>query len=432
MDKRKKLLILGSDLGTLDIVNEFRRDTGGGYVVTADYWDESPTRSASDESWTISTQDIDALAEACLQNGIDAVLAGASEINVDAVRLLCKRLGLPTWCTDDEAYEVARDKYKFKQICKKVGAPVATDYALTDELRQEDLAKIQYPVVIKPVDLSGNRGMSFCNDQSELIAAYKKAREMSSKERIICERRLHGPEWCVEYLLAEGEAKPFIFSKEHHQPGEKPCLYSIINTSSNYLKKYMEECDGPVRKVFKEAGFKDGIAWVEIMLDDDGRFYLLECGHRLTSEALYAFYNKITGFNSVRWLIDTALGTPHSKEQIPDIWRLNNTQTSVAYSLFSRKEGNITLEGLDQIQALPNVMIDIPRREKHTVNEYGLIGAIRLYGSAEEVVAMLKLINEKLIVQDENGEDLLIRFTDYDALVDDFNSGLKECGRISG
>lgn len=339
MTKNDKLLVLGSDLGTLDIVNEFHRL--GGYVVTTDLMESSPTREASDECWNISTQDIDGLSEACIKNGITAILAGASEINVDATRTLSKALGLPTYCTDDAAYEVARDKSKFKKICKKVGAPIATDYELTDELKQEDLDKIKYPVVIKPVNLSGNRGMSFCDNQEELIAAYKKARSMSNKETIICERKLHGPEWCVEYVMAEGEAKLFIFSKEHHQPGEKACLYSIINSTSNYLKKYIDECDESVKRVFKEAGFKDGIAWVEIMLDEDGHFYLLECGHRLTSESLYAFYTQITGFNSIKWLIDTALGKLHTKEELPKIRNLNNTKSSVAYSLFSKREGNI-------------------------------------------------------------------------------------------
>ena len=428
MSKRDKLLVLGSDLGTIDIVNEFHQL--GGYVITTDLMDTSPTRLASDESWGISTQDIEELTIACKKNDITAVLAGASDKNVDAARKLCKALGLPTYCVDDDAYEVARDKSKFKKICKKVGAPIATDYKLTDELKQEDLDKIEYPVVIKPVNLSGNRGMSFCNNQNELIEAYKKVKSMSDKETIICERKLHGPEWDVEYLLAEGEAKIFIFSKEHHQPGEKACLYSIMNTTSNYLKKYIEECDEAVKRVFKEAGFKDGIAWVEIMLDEDGHFYLLECGHRLGSDVLYTFYNNITGFNSIKWFIEAALGKFHAKEELPDIKNLNNTKSSVAYSLFSKREGNIRISGLDKIQSLPNIIMDIPRRNPRKVNQHELMGAIRLFGTAEEVVDTLKIINNHLVIQDDNGEDMLIRYTDYDAFMDDFNNGLIEFGKI--
>lgn len=426
----QKLLILGSDLGTIDIANEFRQM--GGYVITTDLMETSPTRLASDECWSISTQDIDKLVDACKENGINAVLAGAGEKNVDAARKLCKRIGLPTYCLNDDAYAVARDKSKFKEICKKVGAPIATDYKLTDELHQEDLAKIKYPVVIKPVDLSGNRGLSFCNNMSELIEAYKKATFMSDSGNIICERQLHGSEWCVEYVLAEGEAKLLLFSKEHHQPGESPCLYSIINTSSHYLKKYIEECDESVRNVFREAGFKDGIAWVEIMLDEDGKFYLLECGHRLTSESLYAFYTKITGFNSIKWLIETAIGIHHTKDQLPNILNMCNTKSSIAYSLFAKRGGILSVKGLDEIETLPNVALDIPRRGGNKVNENGMMGAIKIFGSAEEIIATLKIINEKLFMQNEYGEDMLIKFTDYDSFLNDFNLGLEEVGKIEG
>ena len=247
-----KLLILGSDLGTIDLVREFHNM--GGYCITSDTMNSSPTRELSDETWSISTLDIDALEDACRNAEINCILSGASEINTDSIRELSKRMNLPTYCVDDEAYAIARDKGKFKMICKEIGAPIATDYTLCS-LSKEELGRIIYPVVIKPVDQSGNRGVSFCNTEEELVEAYKNAMEISDSGKVVCERQLHGPEWCVEYVLAEGEAKILLFSKEHHQPGEEPCLYSIINTSSHYLKKYIDECDEKVRshRVSKRA-----------------------------------------------------------------------------------------------------------------------------------------------------------------------------------
>lgn len=119
---------------------------------------------------------------------------------------------------------------------------------------------MKYPVVVKPVDKSGNRGMSYCKNREELVAAYKYARSISDNATIIVERELHGPEFAVNYVLADGEISLLYFSSEHNQPGYLENMYSIIYTQSADLKKYINEVNDSVKKVFKEAGCREGVA----------------------------------------------------------------------------------------------------------------------------------------------------------------------------
>ncbi len=156
----EKLLVLGSDFGTLDIVREAKKQ--GLYVIVTDLMDTSPAKEAADESWHISTTEIDILEKKCRELEVKGILAGASDFNLTLVRELCKRLNLPVYCDNDYAWRVSSDKSEFKKICCSLGAPVAAGYELTDELSEEQLDKIQYPVVIKPVDKCGNTGMSYC------------------------------------------------------------------------------------------------------------------------------------------------------------------------------------------------------------------------------------------------------------------------------
>ena len=74
--------------------------------------------------------------------------------------------------------------------------------------------------------------------------------------------------------------------------------------------------------------------------------------------------------------------------------------------------------------------LDIPRRGGNQINKRGMMGAIKLYGTCDEIIETLKFINKTLIMENEYGEDILIRFTDYDAFRTDFNLGLKEMGSI--
>ena len=100
-----KLLIIGSDYGVIDIIKEAHKM--GAYVIVADYYETTPAKKLADESWTVSTTDIDKLEELSRKTGVEAVFMGASDFNINNGRQLCKRLGLPIYCESDRAWEVA-------------------------------------------------------------------------------------------------------------------------------------------------------------------------------------------------------------------------------------------------------------------------------------------------------------------------------------
>ncbi len=427
-NKSKKLLILGSDFGTLDTVNEAHKM--GLYVIVTDTMKTSPTRLAADETWDISTIDIDALEAKCRKEKIDGIAYGASDFNIGNGRLLCKRLGLTHYCPSDKAWEVARDKSVFKKICKKIGAPVATDYHLTDELLRCDLDKIVYPVVVKPVDLSGNRGMSYCHNETELIEAYKQARAASMNPNIIIERMLHGPEFAVNYIMADGEISLLMFLNEHNQPGWPDNYYSVMGTTSLHLKKYLDTINDKVKTVCKEAGCRDGIVWVETILDDDGNFYLLEMGYRYGGEMNYGPYRDITGFNSIKFMIEIAIGIQHSKTDLPADLNTALTGLATAYFHFAKKDAVVAvIEGLEKIAELPGVYVDFPKGVGDKTRKGANFGTIRIASNGiNELCETWKFINDTLRIEDEFGEDLIVRYDDYNAFRKEYYAGLREFG----
>lgn len=423
---KQKLLILGSDFGTIDMVKEAHKM--GLYVIVSDTMKTSPTKEEADEMWFISTTDIDALEKKCREENVSAVAYGASDFNIGNVRVLCKRLGLPVYCSNDYAWKVSRDKSEFKKVCLEVGAPVAKGYKLTDALSWEELSQIEYPVIIKPVDLSGNRGMSYCFNEEQLIAGYRKARELSNNPTIVCERMLKGPELYVNYAIADGEVKLLYYTAEHNQPGQLHNMYSIINTSNIYLKTYLEQVDEKVKDVFKKIGCRDGIAWVETILDQDGHFYLLEMGYRFGGEMIYVPWEKISGFNSVKWMIETALGVKHTAEDLPGNLRTPEEKVAATYYMFCKRDGKVgSIQGLDYILSLENVNVDFPKRVGDSIRKDAPMGILEIYAKdCKELCATIEDINERLIIKDENGDNLIVIFDDYKTLMDEYDNGLKE------
>lgn len=425
-----KLLIIGSDYGTREIVQEAHKM--GHYVIVADYFETTPTKKLADECWTISTTEIDKLEKMAKQAGVGAVFMGASDFNINNGRQLCKRLGLPIYCASDRAWEVACNKSEFKKICKSIGAPVATDYYLTDALTREELDKIHYPVVVKPVDKSGNRGMSYCKNEEELVQAYKYARSISDNSTIIVERELHGPEFVANYVIADGEMRLLCFTSEHNQPGELDNLYSVINTTSAHLKQFIEEVSEKVKMVFKEAECREGIAWVETILDKDGHFYLLEMGHRFAGEMTYVPWKCVSGFDTVKWMLEIALGVKHTANDLPEELNKSYNGCAASYYMWANTDGVIAhMEGVEQIEAMPNVFLDFPKRVGSNVRYHASIGIIRIYGEdIEHVCDTIENINQVLKIQDKEGKDMFIYYDDFDSLKKEYYQGLKEFGQI--
>lgn len=428
---KEKILILGSDYGTLDLVNEGHRM--GLYVIVADLMGTSPTKELADEAWLISTTDIETLEKRCREIGVSAVLTGASDFNTSCCRDLCARLGLSVYCENERAWEIGRNKRMFKELCKEVGAPVAKDYYITSELSESELKSVSFPVVVKPVDKSGNRGMSYCNNTDELLKAYQYARSISDNEAIIVEKELHGPEFAAHYVIAEGEARLLYFGSEHNQPGQRNNLYSLVYTTSAYLQQYLDEVNGYVIEVFKRAGCKDGIAWVECIRDDDGHFYLFEMGYRFGATMLYTWYEKVFGFNSIRWMIECAQGVKHTVKDLPEGLNKALISTSASYHLFSNQEGTVARTvGIKEIASLPNVIIDIPKRQGHHVNGFACIGIIRIYGKdINQLCDTISLVNSYLRIENESGDNMIILFTDFDSLRKEYELGLRQFGLIN-
>lgn len=426
----RKILILGSDYGTLDLAKEAHKM--GLYVICSDTMETSPTKREADEAWFISTTDIDGLEKKCREENVTAVTFGASDFNINNGRKLCKRLGLPVYCKSDRAWEVACNKSEFKKICKKVGAPIATDYYLTDALTREELDKIHYPVVVKPVDKSGNRGMSYCKNEEELVAAYKYARSISENATIIVERMLKGPEFAVNYVMADGEIRLLYFSSEHHQPGQLENLYSVIYTTSAFLKQYREEVSESVKAVFKEAGCKDGLAWVECMRDTDSHFYLLEMGYRFGGEMTYVPYERVSGFNSIRWMLEVALGVKHTAADLPEDLNQCYKGCAASYYMFTTCDGEIAeMEGVEEIEAMENVVLDFPKRVGNNVRYHAALGIIRIFGrDCEELCNTILKINSLLKIKDKDGKDMFIYYDDVDSIRTEYAQGLREFGLI--
>ena len=411
-----KLLMLGTSLGSIEIVETARKM--GYYTIVTDNLnpDRSPAKKAADEYWMISTNDLDLLEERCRDEKVNAVFAGVSEFNLDKVKDLTERLGLPCYI-EEAAWKYARDKSAFKKKCREFGIPVVNEYTVSDSPRQEELAAIEYPVVVKPVDGTGNKGLSICNNEKELIAGCRRARENSESGNILIERYITGEESWHFYFLADGVIRHIYSGCVFRQPGYPTFLYLVGTFSVAEYHEFRNQFDGKCSAFLKNIGCKNGIAWFQIIKDRNGRYYALEMAQRMSADCAGKAIKKAIGTNNIEWMLDLAFGKKHIAEMIPESVEPPYKCVPYVYYQFADRDGIIaSIEGYNDLDP-ERFQVSLVAHEGDFIPQYRLLARIVFNVSTPgEVCESIRYINAKTRILDRDNDNMYIPFTDFDLL----------------
>ena len=411
-----KLLMLGTSLASVEIVETAKEM--GCYTIVTDNLDpeHSNAKKVADEYWMISTNELDLLEKKCREENVNAVFAGISEFNLDRVKELTDRLGLPCYI-EEAAWKYARDKSAFKSKCREIGIPIVDEYTVSDPPLPEELSVIEYPVVVKPVDGTGNKGLSICKNEDELIAGCKKARENSDSGNILIERYITGEETWHYYLLAGDEIRHTIGGCAFRQPGYPTFLYTFCVSAVSDSKEYKEQIDQKCVAFLKDIGCKRGIAWFQLIKDDKGKFYALEMAQRMSADSSGRSAKKVIGINTMEWMLDIAFGRDHTADMIPEPSEPPYKAVQCTYFQFSDRDGTIaSVEGYGDLDP-ERFLVSFVVHEGDTVPRYRLMARIVFNASSpREMCEMVQYINDNTCILDENNENMYIRFTDFDAV----------------
>ncbi len=411
----EKLLMLGSTgRGTTELLKEAK--SRGIYTIITDNLtvEQAPVKKIADEYWMISTNEVDLLEQKCREEGISGITNGISTFNISITMELCKRLGLPCYSTPQSWYYTI-DKRAFKDLCIKHKVPVAKDYYISKHPTDEELNSIQFPVVVKAVDLSANRGMSYCKNKEEVVKACEYARSLSASDTVIVEKMLQGREYSAWYVMADGEICFLTFGVMLSQTGYPSNCYSITTTCTDRKDQFLKEVNPYVIEALKNAGCKEGIGWIEMMLDTDGHFYVLEMGYRMSGDMLALPYCDVYGFNSYKWLIDIAMGVKHTSSDLP--FNAQEKGIACSYILWSKEGGTVSsITGLQTIQNIKTLNIDSRLRvgDKVAAHQY-LVVITFVAKDCEDMCSIIDKINHSVHICNEN-EDIIIRYVDFDVL----------------
>lgn len=420
----KKLLIMGGNPETTPLV-EMANSMGIKTLVTSARKTD-PAKKAAWKAFDVDGMDVPGLVALAREQQVDGVLVGVADILVPSYCKVCDALGLPCYATED-IVNVFSFKDVFKATCERYGVHGIPEFYLDAEMQQEDLDRIVYPVMVKPVDNGGGVGMTVCYDASEIKAAVQKALDASHKKRFIVERYMLCDDVGIYYTFKDGQCSlSCIFDRftTGDQPGFSRVSLGGIYPSRHIEDYYSRMHDNAVR-LFDAIGIKNGVLLLQAFYEN-GEFYVYDTGFRFQGEAPHLLMKAIHGFDQREMLIRFALtGT----EGTLDLMKEDDPYfrgKSAATVWFLLKEGTIAkITGLDEVESDPCVVANVQRLHEGTCVEKEWVGTekqvmTRLYlvcDSKEQLAERIQHYRDTIHVLDQDGNSMLLRGFDVNKAV---------------
>ena len=423
--KGKTLLVM--DRTALAACAVIRAKEMGIRTVVANFYktEDSPSKQVADLAIDIDISNTDAMVELIKKHNIDGIFVGWTDSHLPFYAKICEAAGLPC-CGSVEQFDiVSNDKRKFKEECLKYGVPTPDIYRIDMDFKREDLNKIKYPVMVKPADGSGGRGIMKCNNEEELVNYYRELYQSSASKKIVCERYMQSEnEIFIHYTVQDGVCSLSSSFLKYKVNAEKTkaasCLFHMF--SPKYLEEYKRDVEPKVINMINGLGIRYGNIMFQ-GFEENGKLYFHESGLRMGGEQFYVFAEKLNGISSLELMIEFALTGAmtlyDAKKQ--DNYKFSKYCCNYYVPL---KAGKIcTIDGVDEINAMPQVLQN--RQFKFVGDEISdtssldrVIFRLHVMDDTKEAFAKtLCKISDTVKILDENGNDMQLQKLDYETVM---------------
>ena len=414
--KQKKILILSGISHMVNVVETAKNM--GYYTIVTDKAPGSPAKKAADKSYDISTSEIDRLAEMAKHEQIDGVFNGFDDLNTWHALALCEKLGLPYYATEEQL-EICSNKDQFKEHCRKFGVPVSEEYEIDANLQEEDLAKLTFPVIIKPVDSYASQGITICYTPEELKAGYEKALDYSKSGKAIVERFIDTPYGIMMYYTVQnGEVFLSAVTDRHvhQQYKEFPPLPIAVAFPSMHKELYLEKVDPQIRDMLKGMGIQNGVLMIQALYEE-GEFFIYEMGFRISGSQHYTIVEQQTGINLLEMMLDYALGEPIAKYDISAFDNSYIPRPSCNLPILLDNGIIAKVSGLEKVLAMPQVLSFVGCRHagdaiEHTGSYSPMFGRFNITADSLDKLheTIDAIYNSLKITSTENRDMVLVRY----------------------
>lgn len=306
----KKLLILGGDHFTIPVVEAAKKQDY--YVITCDYLPDNVAHRISDEYVNFSTTDKEGILEWAKNNHIDGIVT-FTDSGVITTAYVQHHLGLPQ-IGPLESVEILQNKARFRQFLAKHGfnVPKAMGYKTHEDVLN-DIDFFHWPVIVKPVDSAGSKGVTRLDSPEKLKEAVEFALQYSISGEFIVEEFIEkqGCSSDSDSFSVDGQFKFISFSAQRFDEKAAgvftPAAYSWPSAMSRQAEA---ELTSELQRLITLLRMRTSIYNIETRVGTDGKPYIMELTPRGGGNRLAEMLRLATGVDLITAAVRAAVGDP--------------------------------------------------------------------------------------------------------------------------
>ena len=322
---KKAVLIFG--VGPLQESIIKRSKKMGLYTVGIDPCADATCKDCVDAFEVVPGQDYEGHCAVVEKYGIDAIVTAATDKPLVMMARIAEKYGFPFYSV--EAAKWSTDKFQMKERFELGGVPHAQGRLIS---KAEEAEGLEFPVIVKPRDNSGSRGVKLCRNKEELIVSIDEALENSKLDSVLVEEFIEGPEYSIEGLHHDGKSEVIQFT-------EKKTTEFPYNVELGHIQpaNISDENNQKIREIVSKIGvalrFENCPSHTELKINERGIF-VIETSPRLGGDYITSTLTPLsTGVNIEDELLKISLGET-----------INPAPKAVQYSgvrFFSFEEGSV-------------------------------------------------------------------------------------------
>lgn len=277
----KKLMILGGSRYALPVIEAAKKL--GIYTITADYLPDNIAHKYSDEYVNVSIIDKEATFEAAKRLEIDGIVSFGCDPGVATAAYVAENMGLP-FQGSYESTSILQDKGLFRKFLtdNNFNCPHAKRYENMEE-PFKDIDFFTWPVIVKPTDSAGSKGVTKVNKPEDLREAIKIALDGAHNGAFIIEDFLtfEGYHSSTDPFTVDGELKFATYSDQLFDPeADNPYTPAYIIWPSSMKQEHQDELTREIQRLMDLLDMKTGIYNIETCVANNGKPYIMEVSPR--------------------------------------------------------------------------------------------------------------------------------------------------------
>ena len=311
MSTQKKLLLLGGSRYLLPVIEAAKQL--GIYTISCDYLPDNIAHKYSDEYRNVSIIDKEAVLAAARELQVDGVMSFACDPGVVTAAYVAEEMGLPS-CGSYESVCILQNKGLFRRFLTEHGftVPAAKGYTRIEDALN-DTALFHWPVIVKPTDSAGSKGVTRVDDPAALEESIRYALSFSHCDEFIIEDFIEkkGFSSDTDCFSVDGKLQFVSFSSQRFdESAENPYTPSAYSWPASISPAHQQELTGELQRLLTLLHMGTSIYNVETREGTDGRAYIMEVSPRGGGNRLAEMLRYATGVDLVTNAVRAAVGLP--------------------------------------------------------------------------------------------------------------------------